>query len=247
MAHTIYTIEDRPELRAPINDIHAVVWDEFMQHEPVANHAWDVMFEHFPQHQLALVDDDTGEVLGAAHALPLYWSGEYGELPEGWDASMEQAERDLHEGREPTALTAYAIAVASGHQGKGLSNRMLEAMCASARGAGLRAVIACVRPTLKSKYPLTPIDHYATWLREDGQSFDPWLRVHLRAGGVLVRPAPHAMTFRAPVADWESWTGMRFPESGQYIIPGGLQPIEIDCERDEGIYYDPNIWVVHWV
>jgi hypothetical protein len=55
------------------------------------------------------------------------------------------------------------------------------------------------------------------------------------------------MSYRAPVADWEEWTGMSFPESGPYIIPGGLQPVQIDRAADVGLYYDPNIWVVHWV
>jgi hypothetical protein len=247
MSQKIYTIAERPDLRGPISDIHGVVWDEFMQYSEVANHAWDVMFEHFPQHQLALVDDDTDEVLAAAHALPLNWDGTYENLPEGWDASMLQAERDQQAGVAPTSLTAYAIAIAQAQQGKGLSSTMLDAMCDSARKAGLRAVIACVRPTLKSKYPLTPFERYVEWKRDDGAPFDPWIRVHLRAGGIMVRPSPTSMTYRASVADWEERTGMKFPESGPYIVPGALQPVQIDREADVGLYYDPNVWVVHWV
>jgi hypothetical protein len=38
---------------------------------------------------------------------------------------------------------------------------------------------------------------------------------------------------------------MRFPESGNYVVPGALQPVEIDRERDEGVYEDPNVWMNH--
>ena len=38
---------------------------------------------------------------------------------------------------------------------------------------------------------------------------------------------------------------MAFPESGEYVIPGGLQPLTIDREVDEGRYYEPNVWLLH--
>ena len=47
------------------------------------------------------------------------------------------------------------------------------------------------------------------------------------------------------VSEWEEWTGMRFPESGPYVVPGALQPVSMDLERDEGRYEDPNVWMRH--
>ena len=38
---------------------------------------------------------------------------------------------------------------------------------------------------------------------------------------------------------------MRFPDSGSYVVPGALVPVEIDLERDEGLYREPNVWMVH--
>jgi hypothetical protein len=49
------------------------------------------------------------------------------------------------------------------------------------------------------------------------------------------------------VADWEGWTGIKFPETGQYVVPGALQPVEIDRERNVGRYEDPGIWMLHRV
>jgi hypothetical protein len=33
--------------------------------------------------------------------------------------------------------------------------------------------------------------------------------------------------------------------NGRYVIPGGLNLIEIDVEKGEGIYVEPNVWMVH--
>jgi hypothetical protein len=49
------------------------------------------------------------------------------------------------------------------------------------------------------------------------------------------------------VAEWEEWTGMAFPESGDYVVPGALVPVQIDRERDEGRYVEPNVWMRHAV
>ena len=32
---------------------------------------------------------------------------------------------------------------------------------------------------------------------------------------------------------------MTFPETGAYVVPGALVPVEIDHERDEGLYVEP--------
>ena len=45
--------------------------------------------------------------------------------------------------------------------------------------------------------------------------------------------------------DQEAWTEMKFPGTGSYVLPGALQPIEIDREKDLGRYEDPNFWVAH--
>jgi hypothetical protein len=38
---------------------------------------------------------------------------------------------------------------------------------------------------------------------------------------------------------------MAFPETGPYVIPEALVPVEIDRERDLGRYVEPNVWVRH--
>jgi hypothetical protein len=29
------------------------------------------------------------------------------------------------------------------------------------------------------------------------------------------------------------------------VVPDALVPVEIDRERDEGLYVEPNVWMVH--
>jgi hypothetical protein len=53
------------------------------------------------------------------------------------------------------------------------------------------------------------------------------------------------MVVTAPVAQWERWTGLPLPGSGRYVVPGALVPVEVDVERDEGRYQEPNVWVRH--
>jgi hypothetical protein len=38
---------------------------------------------------------------------------------------------------------------------------------------------------------------------------------------------------------------MAFPESGRYVVPGALVPVEIDRERDTGRYEEPGVWMRH--
>jgi hypothetical protein len=102
-----------------------------------------------------------------------------------------------------------------------------------------------VLPSWKDRYPLTPIERYAHWVRADGLPFDPWLRVHARLGATLLRTEPKSPQIEAPVSDWEAWTGMMFPEDGEYVFPAGPAPLHV--ERGVGSYWEPNIWMRHEV
>ncbi len=84
-----------------------------------------------------------------------------------------------------------------------------------------------------------------SWTRGDGGPLDPWLRAHWRLGAEVLRVAPRTLVIEGSVAEWEAWTEMLFPDSGPYVVPGALQPVIIDRERDRGRYEDPNVWMLH--
>jgi GNAT superfamily N-acetyltransferase len=232
---------DRPDLREiRFEVLSRRTFPEYMNHNKPGAKYWSKLYETHPDFQLALLDED--ELVAELHSLPAAWDGSLEDLPPGWDDIFPRA---FESGREPTALFALAISVLPERQGTRLSGVALSAMRDAAREAGLRELAAPVRPTLKSLYPLIPIERYMEWRRADGSHFDPWLRLHERLGGQIVAPAPRSMTIEAPVADWEDWTGVVMPEDGDYLIPGGLAPVEV---RDGvGRHTEPNVWVAHEV
>jgi hypothetical protein len=118
-------------------------------------------------------------------------------------------------------------------------------MSALAHDAGLSHLIAPVRPNLKEQYPTIPIERYARWTRPDGEPFDPWVRVHTRLGARIGPAIPHSLHITGTVGEWESWTRMQYPETGDYVFPAGLATVHIDREADIGEYWEPNIWIIH--
>ena len=85
-----------------------------------------------------------------------------------------------------------------------------------------------MRPSWNERYPLTPIERYITWRREDGQPLDPWMRLHERLGARVATALPHSMRITGTVRDWETWTDLALPESGDYVFPHGLAPVSVD-------------------
>jgi hypothetical protein len=62
-------------------------------------------------------------------------------------------------------------------------------------------------------------------------------------GGRILRAEPCSMHIFAAAGSWESWTGMTFPEDGQYVFPAGLAPLMVS--GGEGDYWEPNVWMQH--
>jgi hypothetical protein len=121
---------------------------------------------------------------------------------------------------------------------------MITGMAEIAARHGFANLIAPLRPTWKERYPLVPIDRYASWTRGDGLPFDPWIRLHVRLGAEILRPVQESLRITGTVAEWEEWTETAFPESGSYVFPRGL---EVDRDANLGAYWEPNVWVRHRV
>jgi len=153
--------------------------------------------------------------------------------------------RDHRRRRRPNALSALLAVVDPRLQGQGVSREVIRAMASLAARHGMRALVAPVRPTLKHRYPLTPMARYLRWRRPDGAPLDPWLRVHWRLGARVLAVAARSMVVEDRVKEWESWTGMPFPASGEYVVPGALTTVRIDRARDRGRYVEPNVWMLH--
>jgi GNAT superfamily N-acetyltransferase len=232
---------DEPALLAIRFDTLArQTFPEYMQNNEPGNKYWGRLYDEFPDYQLGLVDGD--ELVAEFHSVPTPWDGSGPDLPAGWDEAFVRA---FESEREPDVLSALAISVRPDRQSEGLATRMLEEMRGAAAAGGLRELIAPVRPTLKARYPLIPIERYMEWRRPDGSHFDPWIRVHERVGGEIFAPAPESMVIESPVSDWEEWTGMVFPEDGDYVVPEMLTPLYVRNGR--GRHTEPNVWLRHRV
>jgi GNAT superfamily N-acetyltransferase len=242
----LITPADRADYRDLVGDIADVAWPEFMLHDPIANEHWHELYDRFAPFQFGLLEIATDTAVAMGNSIPLAWTGELSDLPEeGWDWAFVQGVADHAAGRPPRLQCALQIALRPEVQGRGLSRLMVQTMKAIGGSQGVRTLIAPVRPSAKHRYPLVSIDRYVEWKMAEGLPFDPWLRVHARLGARISKPCRRAMTIPGEIAQWESWTGLRFPESGVYIVPGALTPVEMDVEANLGIYVEPNVWMVH--
>ncbi|WP_405657365.1 N-acetyltransferase [Streptomyces sp. RK9] len=242
---TITPLAERPELTDPMWAMDDT-WVEFVQYDPVA---WSLMMRipvEWPEHVLVATDAG-GKVVARAFSVPFALGAEgRGELPGGgWDAVMLWAFSDLKRGREPDTVSAIEITVAPDAQGHGVSGQVLAALRENARGRGFTEVVAPVRPNAKHLEPATPIEEYARRTRQDGLPHDPWLRVHVRAGGVIEKVAPASMTVSGTLERWRAWTGLPLDEEGLVEVPGALVPVHCEPGRGYAVYVEPNVWVRH--
>ena len=241
-----FTLRERPELEDELERLSQEGWPTFMRQRDelgVGTH-WPRLFDDFADWQF-FVCDSFDRVVAGGHSVPFVWDGAPDDLPEHMASVMERAVSARRDQRRPTTLCALAALVGVDQRGQGLSRVILETMRGMAMQWKLDALVAPVRPTLKSAYPLTPMERYVRWTDEEGLPLDPWMRVHARLGAEIALTIPRAMVIAGKVNAWESWTDMRFPDSGSYVVPGALQPVQIDRERDEGRYEDPNVWMIH--
>lgn len=238
------TLAERPELAAAIGRLHQSGWPAFMREDPVADRLWVFLETAFAACQFVLADP-SGAIIACGNSVPFVWDGTVAGLPSGWDDVLERGVADHQAGRAPNTLSALAAMIDPARRGGGISAEVIRTMRRIAKGQGLGALVAPVRPSLKSRYPLTPIEQYVTWKTPDGLPFDPWLRVHARLGARLLAVAPASMTISGTVAEWERWAGMALPASGQHIVPEALVPLQVDREADRAVYVEPNVWMLH--
>ena len=234
----VLTYAERPDLADRTDEI-ADAFPEFIHHADVTVVHWHRLREELPELQLVLYDDERDAVVGRGQTIPASTANG---LPGGVDDMLE---RRFGSGprEEPDVLSALVAIVDPRRQGEGLGGPIIEGMRRAAAAAGFGELIAPVRPTWKERYPLIPLERYAHWRRDDGLPFDPWIRLHVRLGAELAEVCPESMRVTGTVAEWEEWTGMTFPEDGDYVVPGALVPVSVT--EGIGVYVEPNVWMRH--
>ncbi|GAA4922943.1 hypothetical protein LX16_5071 [Stackebrandtia albiflava] len=243
MTFTCVTARDRPDLAPEVAAAFRQRWPEFVFHDPVVPRYLDRVGRYFRTFDVLLLDG--GRPVAGGWGVPFTWNQTVEDLPEGYDGALARSVEDHEAGRPADTFSLMAAAVHPEHDGRGLATEVIAALTARAAEAGLRHVIAPLRPTWKHRYPNVGMAEYATWVRDDGLSVDPWIRTHQRLGARILAPAPNSMVIPGTVREWEQWADMPFPVSGEYVVPGALNLVTVDRERDEAVYREENLWVRH--
>lgn len=248
--YTLYTRDERPDLDTTLRHMSAQ-WPRFIYYESESRPYYSYMetaYSHlhfFLCDENRLTDDGQPYVVLHGQAMALQWSGATDDLPEGWSDAVIRSVTEHRNDVSPNTVCGVSMTIAPDKHGEHLGQRGLEIMRQLAINAGMQQMIVPVRPALKNQYPLIPMQEYITWTRPDGLCFDHWLRTHQRLGANMAAIAPQSMQVSGTVAEWETWTDMQFPASGQYIIEGGLTPLTIDYDNNLGLYIESNVWMVH--
>jgi hypothetical protein len=238
---TISVLADRPDLVEAFWDMPSS-WPEFMRHDPIGGLFYSNIESRFAEYVL-VGQDESGEVVAQAHSIPFVLGD--GDLPpNGWDFVIRNGVLASVHGDPPDAISAVEIAIRTDQQGGGLSTQMLAAMRANAARHGFAELVAPVRPNGKTDLH-EPMSAYAFRLRDDGLPVDPWLRVHVRAGGVIDKVAPRSMVVPGTLEEWREWTGLPFDTTGPVEVPKALAPVWCDVEHGTATYVEPNVWVRH--
>jgi GNAT superfamily N-acetyltransferase len=243
----IANLADRPDLPST----HAALEDlfpAFMYEDPMGGLYYADKHAAFPEFVVVAVDAaEPDRIAARALSVPFTWEGDPDvELPrDGWDGVIRRAAKDRQFGRRGNLVSALEITIRRDLQGHGLSAVMLDAMRRNAAKLGFGSLVAPVRPTAKHRHPHVPIAEYAAWSRDDGLPYDPWLRVHVRAGGRVVGVCHRACVIPGTLAEWRSWTGLPFDTSGLVVVPDALVPVHCDTVHDHAVYVEPAVWVHH--
>ena len=200
------------------------------------------LFPAYAQFQVLLYDATAGQHCRPWRTIPFRWDGTLEDLPAGMDAVGNRA---IDDAGPPTALSALAAEVRrrpAGHGSQQPDHRVDGGRCPPRRVDATRRS----RPTqLEGPLSADP-DRALCTMGASG-------RAALRSVVARARP-PRRNTaadgteiaeIEAPVSDWEEWTGMQFPEDGEYVFPQGLAPLSV--RNGIGSYWEPNIWMRHEV
>lgn len=205
---------------------------------------WEKLEKYFPDFQLLLLDENE-DLIGSINTIPFFWDRPLSELPdEGWDWMLEKGVHDYENNVTPNLLGGLQVIVRKKYQGEGYSKWLIELGKQRMKEAGFNQLIIPIRPTFKHKHPFMIMEAYMH-LKTDGILYDPWIRTHTKSGAQIIKVCTHSMTIKGDLQYWAGILGQEIKHSGPYIVDGGLNPVFIRLEEDEGVYIEENIWICY--
>lgn len=234
------SLQSRPDLREASFYLDEISFPAFLADSRTST-AFDYIADNYPQTVLLLCENDT--VLATCFACPICLPDN--QLPDhGWEGAIGIALA----GGTPSALFAFSISVAASARGMGLGGQIVECLKIKAKELGVSRVITPVRPTGINKYPRLTVEEYSHLVDDrTSESVDAWIRTLQRHGGRVAGIGTDSHVIKMDdgdwpsVVQWEEWTSMKFPQDGEYEIPGGCAKLKI--HDGVGEYHEDCIWV----
>ncbi len=242
----IATVAQRPDLARLLDDFN--VWPRFMRQDPIGSLYYVDAVTAYPEFVLAAVDRaEPDRLVAKGYSVPFTWDEDPATtLPEdGWDGVVIEATLDRLAGRRGNLVSALEISIRPDLPRPGDLRVDGLRHVPERPGAGVRDPGRPGPCERQAPPPGMSIEDYAALTREDGLPVDPWLRVHVRAGGTVVGVAARAMAMAGSLAEWREWTGLPFDASGPVVVPEALVPVLCDVAQDFAAYVEPCIWVHH--
>lgn len=151
----------------------------------------------------------------------------------GWDWALQNAVPLS----QANSLCGMSMSVSPLFRGKGISELLIKSLKEEAVKHNIEKLVFPVRPVLKS--------HHLSWSMTDYLALnkDPWVKSHLKIGGVQGEICERSVVIEKSIGFWESWLGKQWGDL--IIVPGALSPIKV--LGSQGIYEEPNVWITHGV
>lgn len=166
------------------------------------------------------------------------------ELPNGgWDQLIRWGHEDTQLGRKRDTLCALDITVLPKYQGKGIAYQIIKELKKVVINKKYKGIVVPLRPSQKHLYPNMPFEDYVNQTANDGYPVDPWIRTHIRAGGLVVKVASYSMTVVGTIDQWEEWAKINIRSSGAVIVAGALNPLLVSLDHGSAVYVEPNLWI----
>ncbi len=233
---------EQPELLKELGNLEEESFPDFLNEDPAWTEVAPHFYQEFAAFQFFIVEEKSNKVVGLCNNVPFNWDDNPDSLP-SYQQMMLGALADWQAGNhKPNTLSGVLVLLDPEYRGQGLVEMLGGNIIGLAKQHEMTSIMVAVRPTLKEQYPLVSIEEYIQWKNADGKMFDPWLRAQALMGSKLVKAEPQSTVIDGSVAQWEAWTKMTFPVSGDYWVPGALSTVHIDLENDLGRHYEPHVW-----
>ncbi len=237
----VSVLADDPALAGRMAVLEDESFPAYLNEEPIWLRVRDRIFAEFAPYHLFLIDSDTGDTVGVSINVPFHWDESTPDLPT-YNGLLTRCLDERVAGIKPTALCAILGAVTPNYRSKGVFKRVFSETRLLLERHGIRHFLSPVRPSNKHLYPNFGIDEFLAWRTPDGSLIDPWINSFEQQGAKFLAVAHDAITVTAPIAQWTAWTGMQFPVSGEFVVPGGHRLLRVDLPAGSAHYAEDHAW-----